>query len=119
MCGDYERIRFNIVTACQFTKLSTLWLDFNFFFFFNDRATPEFSPLPLHDALPIWSPRQPGGRLRPLRARGMAAAAAARGRHAAPADRPAGAGDVRVPQAQGPRTSPAPAGRSGSEEHTS
>src|SRR3990172_6804196 len=25
-----------------------------FFFFFNDRAPPELSPLPLHDALPIW-----------------------------------------------------------------
>src|SRR2546422_3468933 len=24
-----------------------------FFFFFNDTATPEISPLPLHDALPI------------------------------------------------------------------
>src|SRR2546421_4539541 len=25
-----------------------------FFFFFNDTATPEIYPLPLHDALPIW-----------------------------------------------------------------
>src|ERR1035438_6933752 len=25
-----------------------------FFFFFNDPAPPETSPLPLHDALPIW-----------------------------------------------------------------
>src|SRR3990167_6917182 len=25
------------------------------FFFFNDPATPEISPLSLHDALPIWS----------------------------------------------------------------
>src|SRR5256885_13667299 len=25
-----------------------------FFFFFNDPATTEFYPLPLHDALPIW-----------------------------------------------------------------
>src|SRR2546430_12022718 len=25
-----------------------------FFFFYNDPATTEFSPLPLHDALPIW-----------------------------------------------------------------
>src|SRR2546430_13473556 len=24
------------------------------FFFLNDPATPEFYPLPLHDALPIW-----------------------------------------------------------------
>src|SRR5260370_41114804 len=29
------------------------------FFFFNDPATPETSPLPLHDALPI--PRPPAG----------------------------------------------------------
>src|SRR3989339_547180 len=26
------------------------------FFFFNDTATPEIYPLPLHDALPIWVP---------------------------------------------------------------
>src|SRR2546430_10017576 len=26
-----------------------------FFFFFNDPATPEIYPLPLHDALPIWT----------------------------------------------------------------
>src|SRR3989338_6670686 len=25
-------------------------------FFLNDPPTPEFSPLPLHDALPIWGP---------------------------------------------------------------
>src|SRR2546430_5989027 len=29
---------------------------FYFFFFFNDTATPEISPLPLHDALPISLP---------------------------------------------------------------
>src|SRR2546430_11359730 len=28
-----------------------------FFFFFNDTPTPEISPLPLHDALPIWQVR--------------------------------------------------------------
>src|SRR5256884_8570319 len=28
-----------------------------FFFFFNDTATTEISPLSLHDALPIWIPR--------------------------------------------------------------
>src|SRR5258708_23700856 len=28
-------------------------LPLSFFFFFNDPATPEISPLPLHDALPI------------------------------------------------------------------
>src|SRR2546423_13364502 len=27
---------------------------FSFFFFLNDPPTPEISPLPLHDALPIW-----------------------------------------------------------------
>src|SRR5256885_4437545 len=27
-----------------------------FFFFFNDTATTEIYPLPLHDALPIWQP---------------------------------------------------------------
>src|SRR5256885_14582635 len=35
------------------------------FFFFNDPATPEISPLPQHDALPIWMDarggRRPGG----------------------------------------------------------
>src|SRR5256886_17307196 len=31
---------------------------FSYFFFFNDPATPEISPLPLHDALPIY--RIPG-----------------------------------------------------------
>src|SRR2546430_5709904 len=30
-----------------------------FFFFFNDRAPPEFYPLPLHDALPISSRFEP------------------------------------------------------------
>src|SRR2546430_14397006 len=30
-----------------------------FFFFFNDPATTEISPLPLHDALPILSMRPP------------------------------------------------------------
>src|SRR5260370_804136 len=30
-----------------------------FFFFFNDPAPPEFSPLPLHAPLPICSPRPP------------------------------------------------------------
>src|SRR3954465_8137257 len=29
--------------------------DFFLFFFFNDRAPPEISPLPLPDALPIWA----------------------------------------------------------------
>src|SRR2546430_16992104 len=31
-------------------------LAYNFFFFFNDTATPEIPPLPLHDALPIFEP---------------------------------------------------------------
>src|SRR2546421_11053959 len=30
-------------------------------FFFNDTPTPEISPLPLHDALPIYAPRLGGG----------------------------------------------------------
>src|ERR1017187_8011972 len=38
-----------------------------FFFFFNDAATPEISPLSLHDALPIYggtaASTGPGGRL--------------------------------------------------------
>src|SRR2546427_10338544 len=29
------------------------YIPFVLFFFFNDTATPEISPLPLHDALPI------------------------------------------------------------------
>src|SRR5256885_13900015 len=54
------------------------------FFFFNDRAPPELSPLPLHDPLPI--PRPALGRgppPPPARAGGGAAAAArsARGRN--------------------------------------
>src|SRR3712207_9558649 len=31
------------------------------FFFFNDPATPEISPLPLPDALPIWGGAAGGG----------------------------------------------------------
>src|SRR2546429_7040798 len=41
------------------------------FFFFNDPATPEFSPLPLHDALPIcsaWTTRRSPGPRTPTRA---------------------------------------------------
>src|ERR1039457_3142829 len=37
-------------------KLGLSFLFF-FFFFFNDTAPPEISPLPLHDALPIWAPQ--------------------------------------------------------------
>src|SRR2546430_14973617 len=29
----------------------------SFFFFFNDPATPDIYPFPLHAALPIWVPR--------------------------------------------------------------
>src|SRR2546430_10147814 len=32
---------------------------YDLFFFLNDPATPEFHPLPLHDALPISSSRPP------------------------------------------------------------
>src|SRR5256885_6516299 len=35
---------------------------FTFFFFFNDTAPTEFSSLPLHDALPIYSGVESGGR---------------------------------------------------------
>src|SRR2546430_9361162 len=38
---------------CNDLGLSKSFRDF-FFFFLNDAATTEFSPLPLHDALPIW-----------------------------------------------------------------
>src|SRR3712207_7949923 len=34
------------------------------FFFFNDTATTEISPLPLHDALPISRTSRPGSPLR-------------------------------------------------------
>src|SRR2546430_15042246 len=34
---------------------------FCFFFFLNDPAPPEISPLPLHDALPISTPRASRG----------------------------------------------------------
>src|SRR3989454_10160588 len=43
-----------------FFYLISLRLSFFFFFFFNDPAPPEFSPLPLHDPLPI--PGSRGGR---------------------------------------------------------
>src|SRR5258708_21592849 len=36
--------------------LTTLSLPYFLFFFFKDPATTEISPLPLHDALPIWPP---------------------------------------------------------------
>src|SRR5258706_12847742 len=41
--------------ALDFTNL--LFLIF-FFFFLNDPAPPEISPLPLHDPLPIWVKQQ-------------------------------------------------------------
>src|SRR3989454_10551686 len=39
----------------SFFLLFTLLLSTFFFFFFNDTATPEISPFPLPDALPICS----------------------------------------------------------------
>src|ERR1035438_4484835 len=40
---------------------------FLFFFFFNDTAPPEISPLPLHDALPIYiSPYNVNSILNPI-----------------------------------------------------
>src|SRR2546429_7806148 len=38
--------------VCTMLQSSTV----SFFFFFNDPAPPDISPLPLHDALPIFSP---------------------------------------------------------------
>src|SRR3989441_1670643 len=44
-----------------------LTLSCYFFFFFNDTATPEIYPLPLHDPLPICGrPEKKKGRLLPL-----------------------------------------------------
>src|ERR1022692_2633574 len=40
----------NVVTALREFRRLDIGL---FFFFFNDRAPPEISPLPLHDPLPI------------------------------------------------------------------
>src|SRR2546422_3303785 len=40
------------MSVCRFT----LSLPCSFFFFFNDTATPEIYPLPLHAALPICPP---------------------------------------------------------------
>src|SRR5256885_14693106 len=37
-------------------------LDFSFFFFLKDPATPEISPLPLHDALPFFEWAESSGR---------------------------------------------------------
>src|SRR2546427_4948720 len=61
----YILITFSHSSLCHFTFLSLFftivmlcYLIF-FFFFFNDPATPEISPLPLHDALPIWA-QHPG-----------------------------------------------------------
>src|SRR2546425_4640151 len=39
--------------AHRLTLCLTRYLCSSFFFFFNDTATPEIYPLPLHDALPI------------------------------------------------------------------
>src|SRR5256884_9892086 len=45
----------HMLGAIFFTRDLTLDV---FFFFFNDTATTEISPLPLHDALPISATRQ-------------------------------------------------------------
>src|SRR6266850_2654782 len=39
-----------------FSTLSSKFVYFCFFFFFNDTATTEIYTLSLHDALPIWWP---------------------------------------------------------------
>src|SRR5256886_152177 len=43
-CALYDAAPFNVTVSPGSA----------FFFFFNDTATPEISPLPLHDALPIY-----------------------------------------------------------------
>src|SRR3990167_7083989 len=53
-CGDRKSTRLN----SSHSQISSC-----LFFFFNDPATTELSPLPLHDALPIWVDR--GGKSPP------------------------------------------------------
>src|SRR2546430_13483809 len=46
-----------------------MWLSvYSLFFFFNDTATPEIYPLPLHDALPIseFEAANPGVKVKPV-----------------------------------------------------
>src|SRR2546430_6035183 len=52
-----------------------------FFFFFKDTATTEISPLPLHDALPIWAPQLPRRRPEPRRRRAGCATLGGPARH--------------------------------------
>src|SRR3990172_6772132 len=46
----------NIVGDRKSTRLNSnhSYISYSLFFFFNDTAPPEISPLSLHDALPIW-----------------------------------------------------------------
>src|SRR5256885_12539486 len=43
----------NLLVLCFFFSTISITL-YLYFFFFNDPATPDISPLPLHDALPIF-----------------------------------------------------------------
>src|SRR5260370_41973668 len=48
------------ISSLKFFIFMIRHLLFLFFFFFNDPPPTEFSPLPLHDALPISSPLDSG-----------------------------------------------------------
>src|ERR1039458_3480484 len=59
--GTMASVRAEADVALDPNPTSSFWQDarpvfayrYNFCFFFNDTATPELSPLPLHDPLPI------------------------------------------------------------------
>src|SRR3712207_2604624 len=50
------------VSPESLVRIRLLLRRLSFYFFFNNRAPPEFSPLPLPAPLPISAPRRPGGR---------------------------------------------------------
>src|SRR3712207_7467421 len=76
------------------------------FFFFNDTPTTDISPLPLHDALPIFTDRR-----YPIAAR--------RGRSGGPAGLVAPVDEPGVQQSRVDEDAPAAAQGGRSEEHTS
>src|SRR5256886_14754555 len=88
----------HVIALCVvlFVLLCVPRLSYSFFFFFNDPAPTEISPLPLHDALPIsWPPPRaaPPGCSRapsPASRRRTAPPRSARARTPAPAAPPAG-----------------------------